>query len=76
MDKQAVQEAPLMEKEEGSINYCVCHDGSPASDEALEFVKHSLLRENKDCLEIAHAWSKVKEEYLYFKYKRDYIKER
>jgi len=59
----------------GGITYLVCHDGSNASIEALNFVKQGLLREDKDHLEIAHAWKKEKEEYLSFKFKKDYVKQ-
>ena len=65
-----------LDKPEDGIAYCVCHDGSQASDEALEFIKHGLFREDKDVLEIAHAWSKEKEQYLKYNLKKDYIRER
>ena len=51
----------------------VCTDGSDASKLAINFVKDGLFREDKDHFEIAHAWSKDKEEYLKFNMKRDFI---
>ena len=35
-----------------------------------------MFREDKDVLEIAHAFSRAKEEYLTYKFKRDYIKQK
>jgi len=52
----------------------VCHDGSEASQQALETVKHGLLRD-KDSLVVAHAWSEEKEAYLKYNFKRSYVKE-
>ena len=54
--------------------YMVCHDGSEASQAALDTVEHSLLR-NCDKLMVGHAWSRDKEEYLKYNLKRDYVKQ-
>ena len=62
-------------KEEDSarpIKYMVCHDGSQNSEYALQTVAHGFLRD-MDKLMIGHAWSREKEEYLAFNFKRDYV---
>jgi len=51
-----------------------CHDGSDESQNALNSVKHGLLR-NMDSLVVAHAWSKKKEEYLTYKFKKEWVRE-
>ena len=51
----------------------VCHDGSQASLDALSTIKKGLMR-SQDELIVGHIWSRVKEEYLDFKLKRDHIK--
>ena len=51
----------------------VCHDGSPASQEALKTTKDGYMSENSH-LYVAHAYSLEKEEYLPYNLKKDYIK--
>jgi hypothetical protein len=52
----------------------VCHDGSPASETALDTISKGLFRDI-DKLYIASAWSLTKEEYLPYNYKIDYIRD-
>ena len=53
--------------------YFVCHDGSTASDEALNTVHHGLLRDIDELI-VSHAWSQKKEEYLKWTFKREHIR--
>ena len=58
----------------------VCHDGSSASDVALNVIQPretnifgpGLLKEG-DNLFVAHAWAQEKEEYLKWKHKKDNV---
>ena len=63
-----------MDSKAKNVKFMVCHDGSDASQNALETVKDSLLKEH-DELVVAHAWNEAKEEYLPYKFKRAYIRQ-
>jgi hypothetical protein len=56
------------------IKFMVCNDGSPASELALRTISEGLLRDI-DKLYVATAWSHIKEEYLHYNYRIDYIRE-
>lgn len=53
----------------------VCHDGSNASDSAMQTIAAGFLREKVDTLFVANAWSLEKEEYLPYDQKLNYIRE-
>ena len=54
-------------------NFFICHDGSEASQEAMTTISKGLLRDC-DKLQVCHAWSNAKEEYLKYNFKKDYIR--
>jgi hypothetical protein len=56
------------------MKYMVCHDGSVASELALDSIVGSFFLD-KDKLGVASAWCQEKQEYLTLKFKIEYIKD-
>ena len=61
-------------KDDGHLKYMLCHDGSAASEEALATLTNGYMKREEDHLVISHAFTLSKEEYLNYKFKREYVK--
>lgn len=53
----------FLRMERKGLRWMICHDGSPASIDAINTVHYGLLGEH-DILNVANIWNKEKEEYL------------